>query len=65
MVYLGLHTFYMRRTPIVIDITRDNHGATIRKLQPDQSIFSATLTGRPENAKINLSMLLLCNSYTI
>ena len=32
----------MRRTSIAIDITRDNHGATIRELQPEQSIFSVT-----------------------
>jgi len=65
MVSLGLHTFYMQEMAIIKDITRDNHGTTVRKYQPMQSIFIPMLTARAGNAKIILQGRFVYNNYTL
>jgi hypothetical protein len=63
--FIGLHTFYKQKTAITKDITRDNHGATVREVQPGRSLFAAPLTDRPGNAKIIYVVPPLYNCYTL
>jgi hypothetical protein len=61
---MGLHTFYKRIVPIILDITRDSHHITVHELQPLRSPFLSSLTASPGNEKITCMALASYKCYT-